>query len=230
LKKADEIKVLVDRANEHLTRIRQMLITPLSPNIPTTYTGIDLRRKFFEDCLDQVVLHIRVRIGEFANSLRSPLNYVACAFAEQDSGTVGKLVQFPIEDDPKSFRDRRTTYLKGVNDPHVTLIEGCQPYSGRNCMKFLRDFSHFYKHRGLVVVHRQAHYIEVISPQSDGESRNPHFAITFDTWRDKSGTEYIQPRIPVEVTLPDATPIMHVLDDIQRSVTVMLSDFEPLLN
>jgi hypothetical protein len=226
MNKIEEIEALINRANEQLAEIVKMLTLPHQANIPANYVDSKSRREFFEEYLDKLAVQIRLRIGEFANSLRSPLNYVACAFADQDSHRVGKLVQFPIEDDPKVFKGRRTTYLEGISDPHIALIERCQPYSGWKCMEFLRDFSNFYKHHGLVIVHQKAEYISVIRPQSDAESREPKFAVVFDSWRDDSGVMQVKPSIPVSITLPDGTPIMQVLEEIQRGVTLMLRDFE----
>jgi hypothetical protein len=180
-----------------------------------------------EDFLDELTTKIKIRIGEFTNSLRSPLNYVACALAEQDSGSVGNNVQFPIEDDPKGFNRKRTTFLRGISEPHIELIEEYQPYSGWSCLKFLRDLSNFYKHRGLIVVHRKTHYIEWIRAES--ESLTPRFAVEMDVWRDTRGVSQVQPHLPFKITLPDGTPIMQVLGEIQRSVAIVLRDFEPLI-
>jgi hypothetical protein len=127
VKNTDEIKALVERAEEHFTWIRDILAAPHQVNIPAEYTDPKMRRIFLENFLDSLTTKIRVRIGEFTNSLRNSLNYLACAFAEQDSGSVGNQVQFPIESDPKVFASRRKTFLKGISDPHVALIERCQP-------------------------------------------------------------------------------------------------------
>src|SRR5260370_3345243 len=92
--KFDEIKPLIERADEHLSWIRETLTAPHQANIPTDYTNPELRRNFLEDFLDELTTKIKIRIGEFTNSLRSPLNYVACALAEKDSASVSNSVQF----------------------------------------------------------------------------------------------------------------------------------------
>lgn len=223
----DEIKPLIARADEHLTWIRQALAGPHQANVIPDYADMALRRSLLENFLDQLVVEIKIRIGEFTNSLRNPLNYVACAFADLDSGSVSNQVQFPIEDDPTVFAKRRNTFLKGINNQHVILIEKCQPYHGWNSMKLLRDLSNCYKHRGLILVHKEPHYIEWIKAES--EALSPKFAISLDTWQDRQGLAHVQPHIPFKVTLPDQTPIMLVLEEIQHSVTTMLCDFKSFL-
>jgi hypothetical protein len=88
--------------------------------------------------------------------LRSALNYGTCALAEQDSGSVGNSVQFPIESSPDLFNSRRNTFLKGISDKHVAFFERFQPYNTGEWIGLLRDFSNFYKHRGLIRVNKKS--------------------------------------------------------------------------
>jgi hypothetical protein len=96
-------------------------------------------------------------------------------------------------------------------------------------MGLLRDLSNFYKHRGLIVIQKKTHYIEWFKPIAHTLS-GPQFAIPLDSWCDKRGELQVKPHLPFKKMLKDGTPIAQVLDEIQRSVVLMLRDFEPLLN
>lgn len=72
--------------------------------------------------------------------------------AELDSGKPVKRTQFPIEDAPKGFMGRQSTYLKGVNKTHVAAIEALQPYNGVKWTKALRDLSNGDKHMALQLI------------------------------------------------------------------------------
>src|SRR5260370_13168350 len=95
LNKLQEIEFLIGRADEHLEWLRKYVITP-DPNLVADNLGY----YFAPESGDNITTRIRIVIGEFASCLRNSLNYFACTVAEQDSGSVGKQVQFPIESSP----------------------------------------------------------------------------------------------------------------------------------
>src|SRR5579875_104163 len=144
LNKFQEIELVLVRANEHLEWLRKYVVHPNPDLVPEKDGWI------VEEPMDIFGGNVRIRIGDFAATLRNALNYLACLFAEQDSGSVGKRVQFPIEDSPKSFAGQRPVYLKGVADPHVAAIERFQPYNTGDWIKDIQTFSNWYRHSGLI--------------------------------------------------------------------------------
>jgi hypothetical protein len=81
----------------------------------------------------------------------------------------------------------------------------------------------------LVVVQKKTRYIELFKP-IDHILSGPQFAVPLDSWRDNRSEMQVKPHLPFKITLKDGTPIVQVLDEIQRSVVLMLRDFERLLN
>jgi len=75
-------------------------------------------------------LELAVRVGEMIYNLRAALDYVVFEIAHHDSGVKQNGTQFPVEDRPEGFAGRRKSFLKGVSDEHVALIESYQPYEG----------------------------------------------------------------------------------------------------
>jgi hypothetical protein len=168
-----------------------------------TSAPIDQRLTYFPNRLTLITTRIRIRIGECANSLRSGLNYLTCECAERDSGCVGGWVQFPIFDSPESFKKGRKTYLEGIREEWVATFEKFQPYN-TDCewIALLREFSNFYKHRGLIVVKRAVH---------------PYVTMPF------------QPALRFTVALQNGTPIVKTLEEILQRVNDVVHEFDLLI-
>src|SRR5204863_4438007 len=94
---------------------------------------------------------------EMIYNLRAALDYVVFEPARFDSGQTQNGTQFPIEDKPEGFKGRQKTYLKGLTDPHVALVEEYQPCQGCNWTATLRDLSNPDKHRELHLLLSQLH-------------------------------------------------------------------------
>lgn len=110
--------------------------------------------------------------GEVVQHLRSALDYLVYELALLDSGHVNERTQFPIEDDEKRFwKSRRDTFLAGLSDEHVAVIEKVQPYQDVTWTRTLRDLSNADKHRTLVITgHNTALEATLESvPGDDGE-------------------------------------------------------------
>jgi hypothetical protein len=169
------------------------------------------------DLFDEVLPDIRAIAGEFANALRSSLNYFVFQIAQVDSGKPpGRLVQFPIEDKPEIFDQHRTIYLEGVSDEHVALFKQLQPCYGCNWIKNLRDLSNIHKHQGLIVAMMVASGI-----------RNNNSTQTFATGSNKMKMKF---ESMFEVTLEDGTPIIKTLEILQLCVTDVLDQFDMLID
>jgi len=219
LNKIEEIEAIINRANKHLAWLEEFCqgrhkvdSVRIRPDDPQLNPG----RKDLEEWFQANLPEVRIQVGEFANCFRSALNYVACALAEQDSGSVGNSVQFPIESDPDIFKSRRNTFLKGINDPHIALIQACQPYNGWKCLGLLRDLSNFYKHRGLIILPEEAHYVG----WNRGYTQTQSGQIAMN----------VEPHLMFKITLPNGSPIVEALKVVQLRVTQMLDQFKPLIN
>jgi len=95
---------------------------------------------------------LAVRVGEMIYNLRAALDYVVFEIAHHDSGVKQNGTQFPVEDRPEGFAGRRKSFLKGVSDEHVALIESYQPYEGCRWTTLLVSLSNPDKHRQLHVL------------------------------------------------------------------------------
>jgi hypothetical protein len=209
LNKLQEIEFVLERAGEHLDWLRKRVRHP-DPDLTP-----DDDRRILEESFDHYAGDIRIRIGECAGSLRNALNYLMCVFAEQDWKSVGKQVQFPIEDTPKDFASKRCRhgYLKGISDEHVARIENFQPYYAGNWVKDLQVLSNWYRHSGLIKVQKQFQRPKsVASPSRAG--------IT--------GVD-VNSEFFAAVSLEDGRPVVETLEEIERSVRAAIDELKLLL-
>src|ERR1700691_1868018 len=163
LNKFQEVECILKRAGEDVDWLREY-VPPADPNrIP------DKSWNILHESFDLFTAEIRLRIGDLAGRLRNSVNYFVCILAEQDSGRIGKHVQFPIEDHPNGFIGHRTSYLEGVSDEHVAAIEVFQPYKTGDWIKDLRTFSIWYRHSGLIKAQKVFQQPERFSSPPDAE-------------------------------------------------------------
>jgi hypothetical protein len=66
--------------------------------------------------------------GDAIHNLRTSLDHLVYALGERGSGA-GPLTGFPVIHDPKEFRLKEETLLKGVPAPERARIEAVQPYN-----------------------------------------------------------------------------------------------------
>jgi hypothetical protein len=149
--KRQELDFLLRRAGEHLVWLRENVVHP-DANISAENMGYYV----IPSAGDAFAGKIKIVIGEHVGSLRNALNYLTCAVAEQDSGRIGKQVQFPIESSPDSFAAHRNSYLEGVLDEHLALFKRYQPCFAPDVgwISLLRDLSNWYRHKGLIRIQK----------------------------------------------------------------------------
>ncbi len=216
LKKLDEINALLDRSSEHLAWLKDFVLDP-----ENNLTADDLNPRISDQSFNIITMNIQIRIGECATSMRNALNYLTCAFAELDSGSVGNQVQFPIEDTPKGFASRRDSFLEGINEKRITAFERYQPYKAGEWIKLLREFTNFYKHRGLVRVDKKVHQFKILAPVADANLKSAPGSLP-------SAVE-VDHGLSFTVTLPNGTSIIETLETIETGVRNVIDQLNPLL-
>ena len=221
LNKLDEIEALIERSDEHLTWLQRHI-----PHIneDAISRNRDLNVIALEDSYDLAVTRIRIIIGEFANGLRSALDYIACIMVDQDSGKVTNRIQFPIEDTPDFFKYRSSVLLKGLRKEHFTFFERYQPYKAGNWIALLRDFPNFYKHTGLIILNKKLRQTAVLTAAPNAKTTTDRI---FGPYPDNM---HVQRGLAFTVSLPDGSNIVPQLEEIARRVRQVVHEFKPLLN
>lgn len=210
LNKFQEVKALFSRADEHLEWLREQVVHP-DPNLFAENEGFN----FVEGSGDLFAAKIRIVVSEFASCLRNALNYLTCALAEQDSGSVANTVQFPLESDPKRCpRDERVRdrFLKGIADEHLAFFERFQPYKAGKPFELLRDLTNPYRHRELISINKTF--------QRGKESAPPSQTVTLPVGH-KVTVNYFS----LAVSLPDGAPVVETLEEIKRRVAQAVEGF-----
>ncbi len=163
-----------------------------------------------------------VLAGEIIYNLRTALEYVVHEVGWLDSTVRPITSQFPIEDHPQTINvgrgkrkglwDRRGTWLKSLNDTHVTFIEKLQPYNGVEWTRRLRDLSNQDKHRELIFIGTDekptSTPIQQAHPQAVDDAMDVDAVSTFD------------------VTFDDGAPVVETLEEIKREVSAVIDAFD----
>lgn len=189
--------------------------------------------------LEQPTPTLSIRVGEAIYNLRAALDYVVFELARHDSGQPQEGTQFPIEDREEVFRQtRRPTYLKGVSDEHVAMVEEYQPYKGCNWTGMLQSLSNPDKHRELhVLVTQTDSDIEIGSGQGgtrEDLGRFDRFAAKSyadrgQFWIGRSREMTVNLKLTATVTLPDGLPVVETLQELQDEVEMLVERFRPEL-
>jgi hypothetical protein len=174
------------------------------------------------DCLENTYVgelgcgQVHVIVSDIVQNLRTALNYLVTALAEHDSPqkTLGQKVQFPIDSTPKLFTSHRATYLEGVSDEHVAMIERLQPYNGCEWTKLLRELSNRDKHVRFVIVEHNLWRRTVIF-EADGDADDYEMDVRLI--------------VEGEITFPDGTPIIDALQILDLKISDLLVDFDAIL-
>lgn len=180
---------------------------------------------------------LAVRVGEAIYNLRAALDYIVFELARLDSGEPQDGTQFPIEDRKEVFDEtRRNTYLRGVSDSHVALIEEYQPYQGCNWTGILRTLSNPDKHRALHLLLTQVDpEIEVstghrftaedldrapvvASNDPDAKAREPRFL-------GRSRHMQVDLKLVASVTFSDGPPVVETLEEMEFEVEALIQRF-----
>ena len=156
----DGATLRVERAIKHFDELMVVFVAFREANIDKVSLKDDpgppqSLRVFFDSSLI-VPLSLSLPVSDCIHNLRAALDYVVYELAILDSGVIQDGTQFPIEDDPQVFhKRRRNTYLRGLEDKHVRVIESLQPYKGVDWTKLLASISNPDKHRHLVMLRPQ---------------------------------------------------------------------------
>ncbi len=209
LNKFQEVEALFSRAEEHLKWLRENVIHP-DPDRFASKDGF----YFLPESGDLFTAKIRIIMGEFTSCLRNALNYLACALAEQDSGSTSNSVQFPLESSPDGFASDRVVrgFLKGISEEHRAFFERFQPYKAGKPFELLRELTNAYRHRELIRV-------EKVFQRSKGVVPPP------ETERIPAGHEVRVEFFAIAVSLPDGSPIVEALEEIERRVRDAVVEF-----
>ena len=210
LNKFQEVEALFSRAEEHLKWLKEYVVHP-EPDISASNEGFHI----LEESGDIFAAKIRIVVGEFASCLRNALNYLTCALAEQESGAAAaNTVQFPLESSPDSLpQDRvRNRYLKGIPDEHLAFFDRFQPYKAGKPFELLRELSNAYRHRELINVKKAFQRPKGVTPPPKTE-------------RTVGGHEVRVEYFAVAVSLPDGSPIIDALEEIELRVREAVVEF-----
>jgi hypothetical protein len=153
--------------------------------------------------------------GEAINCLRSALDYLVANLAELDSGAVQPRTQFPIESTSDGFTGKRNSFLKGINQPHVAIIEGLQPYNGCEWTKDLARLSNLHKHNDLVPVQHDVLYAIHLDPIPRAESEISRYKVNV-------GFHAV-----LYIGLDNGLPLIETLKKIELQVSYTLAAFGP---
>lgn len=93
-------------------------------------------------------------LGDFFHNLRSSLDALVAQLLLLNKRTPGKRASFPIFEKPRDFESDGRRRLKYVRADHVSIIEGLQPYPGRNdprarALAAVAAYSNLDKHRAV---------------------------------------------------------------------------------
>lgn len=213
LNKFQEVEALFSRAEEHLNWLRENVVHP-DPDRFASKEGF----YFVEGSGDIFTARVVIIVGEFASCLRNALNYLTCALVEEKGGSASKSVQFPLESSPEGFASEhvRKRYLKGIPKEHFAFFERFQPYKAGKPFELLRELSNAYRHRELIRV-------EKVFQRSKGITPPPQTQLTV------GGHQMRVEFFAIAVSLPDGSPIIETLEEIERRVRDTVVEFrEPL--
>ena len=157
--------------------------------------------------------------GDFANSIRSSLNYLVHRLAVLDTpGVTSKRNQFPIELTPEAFKGNTSGprgFLNGLSASHTAVIESLQPYNGCEWTEALSKISNQDKHIDLVVVQHDQ-LLSITAETKPATSTTPaavHMNVS------------IQPAL--RISLADGMPLIETLELVESQVTKLLDALNP---
>lgn len=226
----DELKSLIEKfrkANEDEIRSQHQLeALALKPG-----QKVDIVLK--NQPLVEIPLDFAIIVGEAVYNLRSALDYLVYELARKDSGSEKSGTQFPIEDVradalnvKRGFEARRKTYLTGLNDRHIIMIERLQPYNGVGWTETLREISNPDKHRRLTAVNGRWGENATIEAWPAGVLDDGPGIIL-------PGVRGIHPensvglQYTVDIVLANGSPLLETLEDLKTRVFKAIESFKP---
>lgn len=157
----DDIRLKLDRAQEHLDAVDTEVRSAVESYVPTGREQSNEADQSYSHIVENVPEVDRrwgVMLGDFLHNARSALDHLVAALVTSDRGSVHDRHQFPILGSPDDWQrkvvDPPLAKGRGMLDfvaPNVVAkIAALQPYNpatGRQSLATLRQFSNTDKHR-----------------------------------------------------------------------------------
>ena len=160
------------------------------------------------------IARIAIVTGELIYNLRAAMDYLVYALAWRNSGHEVLWTQFPIDENPQKFNDHRGTFLNGLAQGDIDVIEEYQPFNGCIWTRTLREFSNPDKHKTLTLVNPQ--WI-------------PYFELDPESWEpatdDPNVREAAPDRLEVHVMLDEDQPILPTLRNLITETSALIARF-----
>jgi hypothetical protein len=218
----------VARAEEHLADLRERLdavareyqyafLPQYDPKPPFDFI---VRSRIGKPAVIPIPAQSAILIGEICYNLRCALDYLIYSLAFLNTNRQPTGTQFPIESRPETFKGRRDTYLKGVNDAHIAMIERLQPYDGRNWLSTLRDYNDFDKHNRFVNIKSR---VTITRDHSAG----PATYVIRTPPLHPQGEVNVNVSIAIDILFNNRTLISEALEEIKSGVAETLESFKP---
>jgi hypothetical protein len=158
----------LNRADRHLSEADKIIMAYAATYVDHVVADDDGKTVRFPQGWPPIPAELSVVVSDAIHNMRAALDYIVYELALEDSGKIQSGTQFLIEDiksdplDPKrGFDARSKQYLKGLEQCHIDMIEGLQPYKGIHWTKTLRDISNPDKHRTLTALSSHGRKIQV---------------------------------------------------------------------
>lgn len=215
----------LDRADEHLREIHQLAQQICSAQAEATRVAVAPGKTVapgelahlmtVESASTPIPARLGVLVGDCLNSLRSCLDYLVGELAELDSGEARQRTQFPVEQSPEAFRNRRQTFLRGVSDTNVAQIESLQPYNEISWTAKLSRLSNWDKHNKLVLVAHDYLIAGIVTPSDASPSGQSPLKVEL----------HLQPSLRIQ--FEDGLQLLKTLDEIRAGAGSTLDFFAP---
>lgn len=171
-------------------------------------------------------------LGEFANALRTSLNYLVFVLARSDSGKAQKGTQFPIVESNQEFVRLASKHLKGVDAANVALIEARQPYNGNDWLKLVRDLSNVGKHKHLNVVITDVETTWNVYTVRHSESAKQHAKAIDEGVTDMDVDMNVHLGLRIRIAIPDGSldgaPFIPTLEQLLTQTKQLIEAFQAL--
>jgi hypothetical protein len=219
----DDAYLRVNRAAIHLANLKRRTNRYLQANEGLAVIKVEGLTVSGPPPFDPPPPFLGILIGESVQNLRTALDYLVYQLAEWDSGPdFERRTQFPIEDTPKGFKRRRNSFLEGVSDEHVAVLDSLQPYERPNWLSWIRELSNLDKHNVLIVTPGIQGSVTIPVGRSDEE------AIAAGGFR-RPGEVGMYFKVPMHIAFGDGFPVIEQLEELKTETRSLLQLFEPEL-
>jgi hypothetical protein len=219
----DDAHMRVDRAEMHLANLKRRADRYVKANEGQAVIKVVGLTVSGPPTFDPPPRFLGILLGETVQNLRTALDYLVYQLAEWYSGVdLDRRTQFPIEDTPESFQGKRNSFLEGVSDEHVAILDALQPYDRPNWLTWIRELSNLDKHNVLVVAPGIRGSVTIPVGRPDEE------AIAAGGFR-KPGDVGMYFKVPIYIAFGDGLPVIEQLEELKAQTRALLQLFEPEL-